>query len=144
MNFVLPFAGGGNPTPFAGVGTYPLGLTQVPWAGCSFYTQGSVDQYFTSYAGQQVGQVVITRFDVATGTAAGTFRFVAPLYSNNSGAGTPTVRHQRALRHYLLTRGRSRRSGRAGGNETGHPVGCPVLVLIRHCTIVISRESVSY
>ena len=90
MNFVLPFAGGGNPTPFAGVGTYPLGLTQVPWAGCSFYTYGSVDQHFTNYAGRQVGQIVVTRFDVATGTAAGTFSFVAPLYNNNSGAGTPT------------------------------------------------------
>jgi hypothetical protein len=90
VNFVLPFAGGGNPTPFAGVGTYPVGTAEYPWAGCQFYTRnGPFDQYATSYAGRQVGQVVVTRFDAEAGTAAGTFSFVAFLHLNNSGTATP-------------------------------------------------------
>ena len=30
VTLVLPFAGGGNPTPFAGVGTYPVGAAEYP------------------------------------------------------------------------------------------------------------------
>ena len=90
VNFVLPFAGGGNPTPFAGVGTYPVGTAQYPWAGCTFYlANGPFDRYSTYYAGRQVGQVVVTRYDLEARTAAGTFSYVTFLQTNSSGTATP-------------------------------------------------------
>ena len=90
VNFVLPFAGGGNPTPFVGVGTYPIGTAQYPWAGCQFFTpNGNFDQYTTAYAGRQVGKVVVTRFDLAAGAAAGTFSFVTFLQTSTTGNATP-------------------------------------------------------
>ena len=88
--FVLPFAGGGNPTPFVGMGTYPVGTSEYPWAGCELYTRnGNFDSYTTSYVGRLVGQVVITRFDLRARAAAGTFSYVASLNFNNSGTASP-------------------------------------------------------
>jgi hypothetical protein len=92
-NFVLPFAfiNGSNSTPFAGVGTYPLGATEYPWGGYSFYDRnGFLDWCTTSYARRQVGQVVVTGFDLEARTASGTFSFVAALFLNNSGTGDPS------------------------------------------------------
>ncbi|SFQ71720.1 carboxypeptidase-like regulatory domain-containing protein [Hymenobacter arizonensis] len=92
--FVLPFAlnNGANPTPFAGVGTYPIGATEYPWAGYLFYfPDGSLDQYATSYAGRQVGQVIVTRFDPQAGVASGTFSYVVTLRLNNSGTTTTNL-----------------------------------------------------
>ena len=91
VNFVLPFAGGGNPTPFAGVGTYPIGAAEYPWGGYFFYViNGPLDRYTTSYAGRQVGQVVVTRFDLNAGVAAGTFSYVVTLQLNNTGTAAQT------------------------------------------------------
>ena len=86
--FVLPFGGVSSTlsTPFAGVGTYPLGATQYPYAG---YFNGSSDWYTTAYAGQPVGQVVVTRFEPEAGVASGTFHYVSFLRFNNSGSAAP-------------------------------------------------------
>jgi hypothetical protein len=92
-NFVLPFVlrNGANPTPFTGIGTYPVGATEYPWAGYSFYDRnGVLDWCTTSYAHRQVGQVVVTGFDLEARTASGTFSFVAALFLNNSGTGDPS------------------------------------------------------
>jgi hypothetical protein len=91
VNFVLPFAGGGTPTPFAGAGTYPIGAAEYPWAGAFFHvTNGPLDQYTTAYARRTVGQVVVTRFDPEAGVASGTFQYVTTLQLNNSGSAAPT------------------------------------------------------
>jgi len=67
-----------------------LGTSEYPWAGCEFYTRnGNFDSYTTSYAGRQVGQVVVTRFDLEARAAAGTFSYVASLNFNNSGTASP-------------------------------------------------------
>ena len=43
---------------FVGVGTYSVGTSKYPWAGCEFYTRNSnFDSSTTSYADRQVGQV---------------------------------------------------------------------------------------
>ena len=92
VTLVLPFAftNGSNPTPFAGVGTYPVGAAEYPWAGCSIYlSRGNFDLYTTSYAGRPVGQVMVTRFDRDAGVASGSFNYVAALRLNNSGTGAP-------------------------------------------------------
>ncbi|GAA4034769.1 hypothetical protein GCM10022409_19030 [Hymenobacter glaciei] len=90
VNFVLPFAVRGNATPFTGAGTYPVGTAEYPWAGCQFYTRnGPFDQYTTAYAGRQVGQVVVTRYDLVARVATGTFSYVTFLNLSNSGTPTP-------------------------------------------------------
>ena len=73
-----------------GVGTYSVGTSKYPWAGCEFYTRNSnFDSYITSYVGRQVGQVVFTRFDWEARAAAGSFSYVASLNFNNSGTASP-------------------------------------------------------
>ena len=75
---------------FVGVGTYSVGTSKYPWAGCEFYTRNSnFDSYITSYVGRQVGQVVFTRFDWEARAAAGSFSYVASLNFNNSGTASP-------------------------------------------------------
>jgi hypothetical protein len=101
VDFVLPFAGGGIPKPFAGVGTYPVGTSEYPWAGCEFYTgNGNFDSYTTFYAGRQVGQVVVTRFDLEARAVAGTSSYGASLNINNSGTASP---NQTTNGHFDIT-----------------------------------------
>lgn len=82
-----------------GVGTYPLGLANVPWGGFTFYfANGPFDLYETSYSGSQpVGQVVVTRFDLNARVAAGTFSYVAQPSLINSGtaASSQTITNGR-------------------------------------------------
>lgn len=89
VNFVLTsFAGPGHVAPFAGPGTYSVGASEYPWAGCFYRFPGAFDQYVTSFAARPVGQVMVSRFDLTAGTAAGSFAFVAAPHINNSGSGT--------------------------------------------------------
>ena len=88
VNFVLPFAGPSTVAVFGGVGLYPLGTGEYPFAGYAYRTNGSFDFYTTSYAARLVGSVRITRFDLNARAAAGTFEFIASPRLNNTGAAT--------------------------------------------------------
>lgn len=74
---------------FAGVGTYPLGVSE--WTSGSYtydVPTGSPDYYTTAYATSQVGQVVVTDFSLSARRVSGTFGFTATAALSGTGSGT--------------------------------------------------------
>ena len=79
-----------GPYNFAGVGTYPLGLSQWTSAGCESYIPNQATDYdTTAYANSPVGQVVVSSFSLSARTLTGTFDFRADA-SLASSSTTPT------------------------------------------------------
>ena len=65
---------------FHGVGTYPLGTQDYPWAQYKYFGVGGGPvpaTYITPGTGPPVGAVTLTRFDAQAGVITGTVDFVA-------------------------------------------------------------------
>ncbi len=86
MSFVLPGEFQGTKI-FQGVGTYPVGGQQYPFASYTYTPGRDMWKYFTPFAGGATGKVTITRYDTKAFTIAGTFEYEAQAFSNP--AGTP-------------------------------------------------------
>lgn len=91
INLSLPSLVPNGPYNFAGIGTYPLGLSQWTSAGCTYAVPNQTPDYYTTeYARTQVGQVVVTGFSMEARTVAGTFGFEAQAFLVSTGTPPAT------------------------------------------------------
>jgi len=97
LALVLPQLVRGQATAFKGVGVYPLGVEEFPFAKYTYniHNAGYItafDQYVTLQYNPPVGEVRITRFDLTARVASGTFEFTAWPDLANTGMVKPMTR----------------------------------------------------
>lgn len=84
IGFVLPGDFRGTKI-FQGVGTYPVGGQEYPFASYTYTPGRDTWMYFTPFAGSATGKVTITRYDKKAFIIAGTFEYEAQPFSNPTG-----------------------------------------------------------